>query len=134
MPKPEKVLIVDDEPHVRDYISLLVQSSLNAPQVLKAADSTEALAHYTSARPDLVLLDINMVGETGFEILRQLRQLDPQAVVVMLTTVNVRRSVEEARALGAKGYILKDMPYDDLARVLQELVAQIWGGREPTAA
>jgi len=48
MPKPEKVLIVDDEPHVRDYISLLVQSSLNAPQVLKAADSTEALAQVAS--------------------------------------------------------------------------------------
>ncbi len=127
MTKPESVLIIDDEAHVRDYIAMLVSSCLQAPRVRKAADADEALAHYQAERPDLVLLDINMVGVSGFEILRQLRALDPQAVVVMLTTVNVRRAVEEALTLGARAYILKDTPFDELARVLQELAASIWG-------
>jgi YesN/AraC family two-component response regulator len=62
-----KILIIDDEPHVRSYVAMLVRSTLVNPEIKTAGDFDEAVADFAKFRPDLVLLDINMVfnGKTG---------------------------------------------------------------------
>lgn len=116
------VLIVDDEPHVRVYLSMLLRAILSDVRLLEAADDAAALAQCREARPALVLLDINLVGSSGLELLPRLLAVHPDAVVVMLTAVNVRHAVEEALAKGAAGYLLKDQSMEELKQALIEVV------------
>lgn len=115
------VLLVDDEAHIRKYVSLILKQ-LGDPLVLEAANGEEALAVYQRENPDLVLLDISMPQLDGLETLKRLRQLDPAAVVVMLTSLANRQSIEEALASGAANYIRKDTPKDEILRALTDTI------------
>src|SRR3954471_20029100 len=127
MSNPAKVLIVDDEPHLRRYFRKLVRMNLGNPAIVEADSAVSAVAAYERERPDLVLLDINLIGSSGLEALGRIRAFDPEAVVVMLTAVDARHSIEEATAKGASGYILKDMQLDGIAATLREIVAAVFG-------
>jgi DNA-binding NarL/FixJ family response regulator len=126
-----KVLVVDDEPHLRTFVRILLCSTFADLEVHEAGDETAALALYAETKPDLVLLDINLIGCSGIEVLQRLRRLDPAAEVVMLTAVNVRHTIEEAQAHGAAGYILKDTDEDELTTALLEIVQSRFGGANP---
>jgi DNA-binding NarL/FixJ family response regulator len=116
------ILLVDDEPHIRKFIGLVLRQ-IGDPRIIEAGDGGEALAVYQREHPDLVLLDINMPGRTGVETLQQLKAADPDCLVVMLTSLASRQIVEETLALGAVGYIRKDTPKDEIIRTLSEIIA-----------
>lgn len=118
-----KILLVDDEPHVRKYISLLIKGVFAGPVIMEAGNSDDALRLYRENQPDLVMLDINMPGRDGLEILNDLRDLDGNAYVIMLTSVSARASVQKAVDLGASGYILKDTPAQEIKQHLAEIAA-----------
>jgi DNA-binding NarL/FixJ family response regulator len=120
-----KFLVVDDEAHVRSYLSMLLEDTFDGAAIAVAENGQQALEQYTAEKPDVVLLDINMIGMNGLETLHELRQQDPAANVIMVTSVDVRRAVEQAVIDGAKGYLLKDSPMEELADSLEELVNQI---------
>src|ERR1017187_8034414 len=115
------ILLVDDEPHIRKYVGLILRQ-LGAPKILEAANGEEAIATYERERPDLVLLDINMPIMDGMETLKRLKALDPNCVVVMLTSIANRLNVEAALALGAVNYIRKDTPKDEITKALTEAI------------
>ena len=117
-----RVLVVDDEPHIRAYVKMLVRATLEATEITEAGDQATALARFAETRPQLVLLDINIIGGNGLEVLRQIRAQDPEVVVVMVTAVNVRHTIEEALQAGANGYIMKDSSDDEIARTLREII------------
>ncbi len=116
-----KVLLVDDEAHIRKFIALLVKQ-LGDITVIEAANGQEALASYRTEHPDLVLLDVNMPVLDGIETLRALRQLDPNAVVVMLTSLTSRTMIERAAELGASNYIRKDTKPEEMLQTLKDTV------------
>jgi two-component system chemotaxis response regulator CheY len=116
-----KILLVDDEPHIRKFIGLLLKQ-LGAPTIIEAGNGREALALYQQERPDLVLLDVNMPGLDGLATLRKLRELDPDVVVIMLTSLASRQVVEGAADLGACLYIRKDTPKDEMLKMLRETI------------
>ena len=122
MPSPSKVLVVDDEPHVRVYVSQLAKATLADIEILQAGDEETALSLYTQHRPELVLLDINLIGSSGLDVLSRIVALNPDAVVIMLTAVNVRHTIEDAMAKGAAGYILKESSFEEMAEALREAV------------
>ena len=128
MPSFAKVLVVDDEAHLRAYVSMLVRDTLADIEVLEAADAESAVAQLAAHRPELVLLDINLVGASGLDVLPRLLAAAPGTVVVMLTAVNVRHAIEEAREKGASGYILKDASYEEMADSLREIVRENFTG------
>lgn len=134
MPDAAKVLVVDDEPHVRAYVSMLLQSTFEDIEVFQAEDDTRALELFASARPDLVLLDINLIGATGLDVLQRILALDARATVIMLTAVNTRRVVEEAQQKGAAGYILKDAEQEELSAAIVEIVRAKFGSATPPAS
>jgi DNA-binding NarL/FixJ family response regulator len=115
MDLPYKVLVVDDEPHIRTYVSMLVRDTLTESTVVQAGDEAGAMAQFAATKPDLVMLDINLIGSSGLDVLEKIRQLDPAVVIIMLTAVNVRHVVEEAMAKGANGYILKESTNEEMA-------------------
>lgn len=115
------ILLVDDEPHIRKFVSLLLRQ-LGAPTLLEAGNGADALALYQQESPDLVLLDISMPVMDGLETLRRLKEFDPDCVVVMLTSIVNRQSIDQALALGATNYIRKDTPKEEITRSLTETI------------
>ena len=72
--------------------------------------------------PDLVLLDVSMPALDGVQALERIRQADPDAVVIMLTSLTNRQTIEECLRLGAVGYLRKDLPHPELLAELQRLI------------
>jgi CheY-like chemotaxis protein len=123
MPFTGKILLVDDEPHVRKYSGLLARG-LGSPVIIEAANGEEALARYAEESPDLVLLDVNLPGMDGVQILSAILAQDPDAVVVMLTSLANRQTIEESLRLGAVGYIRKDTPKEAIITELAEIIRE----------
>lgn len=115
------VLLVDDEPHIRKFVALILKQ-LGVTLTFEAANGEEALAVYQREQPDLVLLDVSMPLMDGLETLKHLLEIDPDAVVIMLTSIVNRQSVDEALALGAANYIRKDTPKEEIAAALTETI------------
>ena len=124
-----KILLVDDEPHIRKFVGLLLKQ-LGSPTIIEAANGQEALALYQQERPDLVLLDVNMPGLDGLATLRKLRELDPEVVVIMLTSLANRQVVEGAADLGACLYIRKDTPKDEMLKMLRETIETVFASKD----
>jgi two-component system chemotaxis response regulator CheY len=116
-----KILLVDDEVHIRKYVGLILKQ-VGQPTILEAANGEEAVAMYSREKPDLVLLDVNMPKMDGIETLKKIQELDANSVVIMLTSLANRQTVEEALELGAVNYIRKDTPKDDIAKALTETI------------
>jgi CheY-like chemotaxis protein len=125
MSTPANILIVDDEPHVRRFLSLVVRSVAPAAQVHEAGDGESALALFPSIQPPpaLVLLDVNMPGMDGIEALRRLRDSGYDNPAVILTSLANRQTVEEAISAGADHYVRKDTPKEEIAAILRPLLA-----------
>ena len=121
-----KVLVVDDETHIRKFVIQLVKA-LGEPVILEAANGEEALKIYERERPVLVLLDVNMPRIDGIETLRRMKLFDPNCIVIMLTSLVNRQTVEACLHLGAVAYLRKDNPPDDMTVRLKKIVEACLG-------
>lgn len=117
-----RVLIADDEPHIRSLISLII-TSLGAEVVAEAADGEQTLNLYKQHKPDMVLLDINMPKMDGVSVLKQIMAINNKALVVMLTSLNAIETVKECIDNGAYNYILKNKTAEELQKAIRET----WG-------
>lgn len=115
-----RVLIADDEPHIRAVIGRIVRS-LRGEVIAEARDGMEAVALFNSARPDMVILDINMPKMTGSQALSQILSKDPGVLAVMMTAQDSIEAVQECLDLGAREYILKSNPAEEIYRMLGAL-------------
>jgi CheY-like chemotaxis protein len=118
-----KILLVDDESHVRKFIALVLKQ-LGATTILEAGNGRDAVEIYKRELPNLILLDVNMPIQDGIQTLREIRQLSTECVVVMLTSLANRQTVEEALNLGADNYIRKDTPKDEILASLRQTIAE----------
>lgn len=115
------ILLVDDEPHIRKFVSLILKQ-MGTPIIIEAGNGQEAVATYQRENPDLVLLDVNMPQMDGIETLQKLKEIDPNCVVIMLTSLVNRQTIEQALELGAANYIRKDTPKEEIAKALAETI------------
>jgi two-component system, chemotaxis family, chemotaxis protein CheY len=115
------ILLVDDEPHIRKYVSLILKQ-LGSPIIVEAGNGEEAIAAYQREDPDLVLMDVNMPKMDGIETLRKMKELFPNCVVIMLTSLANRETIEQALELGALNYIRKDTPKEEIAKALADTI------------
>jgi two-component system chemotaxis response regulator CheY len=115
------ILLVDDESHIRKFMSLLLRH-LGIARIFEAPNGSAALEVYKKEKPDLILLDVNMPQMDGIETLRALKALDPDCVVVMLTSLANRQTIDAAAALGAANYIRKDAPPEEIGRALSDTI------------
>ncbi len=118
-----KILLVDDETHVRKFIALILKQ-LGATTLYEAANGRDAMEIFKRESPNLILLDVNMPIQDGIQTLREIRELSTDCVVVMLTSLANRQTVEEALELGADNYIRKDTPKDDILASLRQTIAE----------
>lgn len=121
MPYIISALIVDDDDHVRGFLVVLIRRLIEGA-VLEARNGREAIEVYQRERPDLVLLDVNMPHMNGMDALLKIREINPKAVVIMITSLATRRIVEDAADRGASNFIRKDTPK---SQILEVVVATI---------
>jgi DNA-binding NarL/FixJ family response regulator len=112
-----RVMIVDDHVLVREAVGRALDGS-EIEVVAEASTAEEALTRAAEARPDLILLDIDLPAASGLDVISELRRLAPGARIVMLTISNDDDDVAEAIRLGASGFLTKDMSSDALYRAV----------------
>ncbi|MEK5257141.1 response regulator transcription factor [Paenibacillus sp. FSL F4-0125] len=112
-----KVMIVDDDPFIRQSLKLLLELDSELKVVGAASDGNEALSLLqTEDVADVVLMDIRMPGCDGVEGTEKIKQAFPQVSILMLTTFDDDEYIIEALRNGASGYLLKNIPPD---RIIQ---------------
>ncbi|MFC1988018.1 response regulator [Chloroflexota bacterium] len=118
----EKILMVDDEDHVRESTLRLLKGK--GYETEGAGSGAEALKKIAKKSYDLLLLDIRMPNMTGLELLRKIREIDPEAMALFLTGYGTIENTVEALELGALGFVRKPMPLDELADVIDDALAR----------
>ena len=115
-----KLLIVDDEIDIREFAKNFFKK--RNIEVFTSSGGVEAFNIINTEKPDLVLLDVRMEEMNGVDLLKKLREQNNQVKVIMVTGVEDEETVNEAHALGIKGYIHKPLVLDELEKVvLKEL-------------
>jgi CheY-like chemotaxis protein len=117
-----RILICDDEPHLRELMRVSLDRDY---EFAEAADTTEALELADRVRPDLVLLDVMMPGGSGLTVIERMRQTpDLAGVPVVVVSAFVSEDDRQAaRAAGADGFVGKPFDPDELASIVEELLA-----------
>jgi DNA-binding NarL/FixJ family response regulator len=120
-----RVLVVDDEELVRTGLRLILDAEPDIGVVGTASDGRQAVAEVRRLCPDVVLMDIRMPGLDGLEATRRILTEPevPPCKVVILTTFDVDEHVYEALRAGASGFLLKDVPADQLAHAIRVAAA-----------
>lgn len=116
---PVRVLVVDDQRLIRDGIASLLSIRPGIDVVGTAVDGRDAVAQTLEKEPDVVLMDVRMPGTDGVEAVAVLRERAPECRVVMLTTFDDEEYVVQAMRAGAHGYLLKDLPAEELAHAVR---------------
>ncbi|MGW0946026.1 response regulator [Streptomyces sp. NPDC002623] len=118
-PAPVRVLVVDDQRLIRDGIASLLSIRPGIEVVGTAVDGRDAVAKTLEREPDVVLMDVRMPAMDGVEAVAVLRDRAPGCRVVMLTTFDDEEYVVQALRAGAHGYLLKDLPAEELAHAVR---------------
>jgi len=117
--KKMRVMVVDDEDHVRRFITTVIKT-MNCEIVGEAGNGKEAISLFCTLKPHMLLLDINMPLKSGKEALAEIRIRFPNACIIMLTSLTDKETVEDCIELGASGFIRKDLPIDEMRDVIKK--------------
>jgi len=117
------VLVADDHALLRTGVANIINQEPDLRVVAEAANGREAVEAYDRFRPDVTLLDLRMPVMEGVEAVRQIRERDPNARVIVLTTYDTDHEIARALKAGAKAYILKDIAADDLISCIHDVLA-----------
>ena len=118
----KRVLIVDDSSFMRQSLKAIMEK-LGYTVVGTAENGVDALAKYRDLKPDIVTLDIIMPQMGGLQGLKLLKSVDPNAVVVMVSSMADKDSVVECAKAGAKQYLLKPFDEAKVGEVMKRVTA-----------
>jgi DNA-binding NarL/FixJ family response regulator len=120
-----RVLLVDDQPLLRTGFRMILEAEPDIAVVGEAGDGEEALEQVRKLAPDVVLMDIRMPRMDGVAATRHITgaNRDSSARVLVLTTFDLDEYVVEALRAGASGFLLKDVPADDLVTAIRVVAA-----------
>jgi two-component system NarL family response regulator len=116
-----RVLVADDHPVVRQGLAAIIDSQADMTVVAAAADGAAAVDAYRQHRPDVVLIDLIMPGVDGPEATTAIRREFADANVIVLTTYTGDEDIYRSLQAGARAYVLKDAPPDELLDVIRNV-------------
>lgn len=114
-----RVLIVDDHPVVREGLVAILEEEPDIEIVAQAGDGVEAIELFRQHQPDIVLLDLRMPRVGGVEVITAIRADYPNANIIMLTIYDTDEDIYRGLRAGAKAYLLKDTPCDEILEVIR---------------
>lgn len=115
-----KILVVDDEQSMRDFLAIMLAKDGHA--VTTAESGTVALKVLQADIFDLVISDIKMPGITGIELLRSIKELSPETIVIMMTAFAAAETAVETMKLGASDYIIKPFKIDEVKLIIKDAI------------
>jgi DNA-binding NarL/FixJ family response regulator len=118
-----KILLADDHQIVREGLKSLLNSHEDMEVVGEARDGRSAVEMAKELSPDVVIMDVGMPHLNGIEATRQITSREPEAKVVALSMHSDRRFMGEMLKAGAKGYLLKDGAFEELATAIRSVIA-----------
>jgi two-component system NarL family response regulator len=118
-----RVLVVDDHSLLRTGVANIINQEPDLEVVAEAANGRDAIEAFLVHHPDVVLMDLRMPGMEGVEAITRIREIDSQALVVVLTTYDADEDIARALQAGAKAYILKDIAADALVACIRDVLA-----------
>jgi two-component system, NarL family, response regulator NreC len=121
-----KVVLVDDHAVVRSGLRLLLEAQADIEVVGEAGTAKDAIFRARALKPDVILLDVVLPGESGIEVLPKLLQESPETKVLFLSMQDDPSYVREAFAAGASGYVLKEAADEEVVSAVREIAD---GGR-----
>ena len=117
-----RVLVVDDHVLFRTGVANIINQEADLRVVAEAANGEDALAAFERHHPDVTLLDLRMPVMEGVEVVRRLRERDPQAKVIVLTTYDTDEDISRALRAGAKAFVLKDITAEALVACIHDVL------------
>jgi DNA-binding NarL/FixJ family response regulator len=117
-----RVLIADDHPVVRMGLAGMVAAQPGLCLVGQADSGEAAVQLYRQLRPDLVLMDLRMPGLDGVAAIEAIRALDAGARIIILTTFDGEEDIYRGLRAGAKAYLLKDAPHEDIIECIRAVM------------
>jgi DNA-binding NarL/FixJ family response regulator len=118
-----RVVTVDDHALLREGIATVINHQTDMELVSQAAGGNEAISQYREHRPDIVLMDLRMPDLSGIDAMIAIRAEFPEARIIMLTTFEGDVEIQRALEAGARGYLLKNMPPNELVSVIRQVHA-----------
>ena len=115
-----KLLIYEDNPQLREGLTMLLNGSDGFEVLASFKNCNNVLDEIKTYNPDVILMDIDMPGTNGIEGLKQIRLIDNEVKILMLTVFDDNKNVFEAISSGANGYVLKKTPPAKLLEYIQE--------------
>ena len=118
-----RILIADDHTVVREGLASLVKRKADMTVVAEATNGREAVSLWKQCRPDVTLLDLRMPELDGVGAIREIREMDANARIVVLTTFDGDEDIYRAMKAGAKAYLLKDTAREALMECIRKVYA-----------
>jgi DNA-binding NarL/FixJ family response regulator len=119
-----RLLIADDHALILEGLAATIGRQDDMTVVAKANNGREAVALWTAQRPDVSLLDLRMPELNGVGVIREVRDLDVSARVIVHTTYDTDEEIYQAVRAGAKAYLLKDAPLEELLDAIRNRSAE----------
>jgi len=118
-----RVLVVDDHALFRTGVANIINQEPDLHVVAEAGNGADAVSAYDQHHPDVTLLDLRMPVMEGVEAVRRIRERDPLAKVIVLTTYDTDEDISRALRAGAKAYVLKDITAEGLVTCIHDVLA-----------
>jgi DNA-binding NarL/FixJ family response regulator len=118
-----RILSVDDHPLLREGLATIISNESDMVLVSAASNGAEGIREYRAHRPDVTLMDLRLPDLSGIDAMIAIRAEFPEARVIILTTFEGDVEIQRALKAGARGYILKNMPPDELVATIRQVHA-----------
>jgi DNA-binding NarL/FixJ family response regulator len=120
-----RVMVVDDHALFRRGLQMVLEAEPDLDLVGEASDGEEAVKRAEELVPDVVLMDVRMPKRSGIEAARQIREVLPHVKILMLTISDEEADLYDAIKAGAAGYLLKEIPIEEVA----DAIRSVWAGQ-----
>jgi DNA-binding NarL/FixJ family response regulator len=120
---PKRIFLVDDHPMVREWLTTHLRQQGDLIVCGEAEDAPRALQGILVLKPDVAILDISMSGRSGIELIKDLKQLQPDVGVIVLSMHDEMTYAERALRAGARGYIMKREATDKIVAAIRQVLA-----------
>lgn len=116
---PIRILSVDDHDIVQKGIAAILSTDPDLQLIAEAATGTEAIYLHREHRPDITLMDLRLPDVSGIEVTREIRNKDPEAKIIALTSYDGDQDIYRALEAGVRGYLLKEMVHTEVIRAIR---------------
>ena len=121
--KKLKTLVLEDEPETNELMCTTLRNFFS--EVHSATDATSAMQLFEQHSPDIIFIDIILPGKSGLEVAKELREINPKQIIVIVSASNDMGNISEAVKIGVNNFIRKPIDTDKMIDVLKDIVADI---------